>query len=867
MKIIQRNLGLLKKKHSLTNKHLKRKKRVPDIIDYESFEKYNTPITMTELQCVINRKKNSSPGEDAIQYPMFKHLPHNALEILLDFYNKIWTSGEIPKDFKHAVITPIYKTDKPVSDPSSYRPIALTDHMGKILETIITDRLNSFLEEKNIINRCQSGFQGKRQTLDHLSRIVHAVQQSSDMNRITGACLLDLEKAYDLLWREGCLEEVDKCGISGKMYNYILNFLENRTFQVRINGSLSETYVQQNGVPQGAVISPTLFNILINSVTKLEKRFPHISLALYADDSAIYIKPDFAPRRNGKSKDFINAAIKKLQYPTNELIELLKSKGFKVNVAKTQCILFRTKKKIDNHITLDGKKIKLSDSVKYLGVILDRRLTFTEHIDNILIPQGEKGLQIIRYLRGKKWGLKSTYLKQLYQNYVQPKMSYGEELFEEQIKRGQVVGKAAQTRLDRVQNRALETITRCVQGTSALAMSILTGILPLAVKRKEKRINLWCRLIHNDKNPAREIYGKEWVTHKRSNRQGKETGISRNTTKVITEMGLHENMVAQKINRCDYWNLGNIEIDTSLSKTISKSKDSSEKSHKVAMEHINSKYKNHKIIYTDGSKEGIEVGAGIYDSVLDSPHSYKLNNYLSITSAELIAILLAIKHSETSVGEEILICTDSLGSCQALLSGVRSGSRPDLVMQILKAVTLSNKKITICWIPAHVDIEGNERADQAAKAGKNKEQIDMNYKLGYTEIKSISKKFTKETTLQELWNKDTGNSNTKIRRYIPETNTKIPLDNWRLNRMRMMKPKLSFTLTDCWCLRCREPIDIEHVLLRCRHFDRERYEIDLRLHQMGKKLNVPSILEPNNDEVLDKKINKLLSKIDNKFGI
>ena len=142
---------------------------------------------------------------------------------------------------------------------------------------------------------------------------------------------------------------------------------------MRINGSLSETYVQQNGVPRGAVISPTLFNILINSVTKLEKRFPHISLALYADDSAIYIKPDFAPRRNGKSKDFINAAIKKLQYPTNELIELLKSKGFKVNVAKTQCILFRTKKKIDNHITLDGKKIKLSDSVKYLGVILDRR--------------------------------------------------------------------------------------------------------------------------------------------------------------------------------------------------------------------------------------------------------------------------------------------------------------------------------------------------------------------------------------------------------------------------------------------------------------------------------------------------------------
>ena len=859
-----------KKQHRMGNRQLLRKKEIKSNLDMDTFDKYNTPITRKELQNVIARKKNSSPGEDSIQYPFFKHLPSNAINILLDFYNTIWSRGDIPLAFKHAIITPIYKTDKPVSDPSSYRPIALTDHMGKILETVITDRLNSFLEEKEIINRCQSGFQGKRQTHDHLSRIVHAVQQSSDMNRITGACLLDLEKAYDLLWREGCLEEINNCGISGNMYNYILNFLIDRTFQVKINNTLSETFTQQNGVPQGAVISPTLFNILINGVAKLEKKYPHISLAMYADDSAIFIKPEYAPVRKRNSKSFINSAIKKLQYPTNELIELLKSRGFKVNVAKTQCILFRTKNKINNYITLDGVKVNLSDSVKYLGVILDRRLTFVEHIDNILVPKGEKGLHILKYLRGKKWGLKPTLLKQLYQNYVQPKMSYGEELFEEQIVQGQVVGKSAQLRLDKIQNRALETITRCIQGTTTMGMSVLTGIPPLSIKRKEKRANLWCRIVHNPNNPAREIYSKKWETDKRSHRKGKETGITRNTNNILDKMNLQAHMIAPKTNKEDYWNLNTINVDIELSKQINKTEDTPTHSKNITIDYINKHYKHYHKVYTDGSKEGREVGAGIYDETTGSQISYKLNDNLSITSAELIAIKMAIENIPNTNKEEILICTDSLGSCKALTGGVRQGSRPDLILQILKEgkkANEKNKNITVCWIPAHVDIEGNERADVAAKIGKEKENMDIDLKLGYTEGKSLIKKNIKELIWQRLWNDESGQTNKIIQTYLPKTNTQIPLENWRLNRMRMLKPIFGITHKECWCIKCRKPIDIEHVLLECKYFEKERSQIEYALLQSNKTINLINILGHNRDKKLTNKINELLHEIDKRFPI
>ena len=98
---------------------------------------------------------------------------------------------------------------------------------------------------------------------------------------------LDLEKAYDTLWKKGLMIEIDKIGIGGNMFNYILHFLNNRTFQVKVGNKFSQTREQVNGTPQGAVISPTLFNIMINEIGKIEEQFKGIGLGSFADDTAI----------------------------------------------------------------------------------------------------------------------------------------------------------------------------------------------------------------------------------------------------------------------------------------------------------------------------------------------------------------------------------------------------------------------------------------------------------------------------------------------------------------------------------------------------------------------------------------------------
>ena len=188
----------------------------------------NNLFKIQELISTLKRKSNSAPGEDGISYEILKHLHNNALTEILNLYNKIWIQGDIPALFKHAIVIPILKPNKPKTDPSSYRPISLTIHLGKILESMYTHRLNQKLEAFRKVNKLQSGFRKKRQTLDQLARLIHNAEKCRNTNKTTVAVLLDLEKAFDLLWREGALDSLQKINIKGRAFNYIQNFLKVR---------------------------------------------------------------------------------------------------------------------------------------------------------------------------------------------------------------------------------------------------------------------------------------------------------------------------------------------------------------------------------------------------------------------------------------------------------------------------------------------------------------------------------------------------------------------------------------------------------------------------------------------------------------
>ena len=211
----------------------------------------------------IKRAKPTAPGVDQVSYIMLKNLGVDGMSKLLELYNRVWSEGRLPSIWKESTVIPIRKPGKDPSKPSSYRPIALTSNLCKIMERMITDRSYE-LEKKGMLASCQSGFRKGRNTMDAVVRIEAEIRKTQSNKESVVVEFFDIEKAYDMMWKEGLLIKLHLMGVGGKVFNWIKDFLFNRKLQVRIGAELSGNYVVGNGTPQGSVISPVLFIIMIN---------------------------------------------------------------------------------------------------------------------------------------------------------------------------------------------------------------------------------------------------------------------------------------------------------------------------------------------------------------------------------------------------------------------------------------------------------------------------------------------------------------------------------------------------------------------------------------------------------------------------
>lgn len=227
--------------------------------------------------------------------------------------------------------TSIYFLSQVKIDPGNYRPIAVTSHLGKLMEKIIVGRLNYFLEYINPLKEYQTGFRRCKSTTDALIKVCNEIEKSLIMKEVMVTVFLDIEKAYDTMWREGLLIKLGKLGINGKMYNYILDFLSQHTIRVKVGAAVSDEFIIENGIPQGSAISPILFNIMINDI--YEKLGDSNEGLLYADDAVIW--------RRGRNIAYIND---KIQKDIHILEQWGIDWGFKFSIPKSQVMYFTRKK-------------------------------------------------------------------------------------------------------------------------------------------------------------------------------------------------------------------------------------------------------------------------------------------------------------------------------------------------------------------------------------------------------------------------------------------------------------------------------------------------------------------------------------------
>ena len=191
----------------------------------------------------------------------------------LKFFNIILESGHIPSKWSEGIIIPIYKNKGESKDPKNYRPITLLSCTSKLFTSILNARLNTFLEENDILNENQAGFRKDYATTDHIFTLKSIIEILRHLKRKIFCIFVDFSSAFDSVWRVGLWKKLLNQGIQGKFFRLIKNMYTNIKSCISHNGFKSNFFTSNAGVRQGENLSPILFALFLNDLeTHLRSR-------------------------------------------------------------------------------------------------------------------------------------------------------------------------------------------------------------------------------------------------------------------------------------------------------------------------------------------------------------------------------------------------------------------------------------------------------------------------------------------------------------------------------------------------------------------------------------------------------------------
>ena len=395
-------------------------------------------------------KNNKAPGEDGISNFIMKKLPEHTLQYLADIFNACFRLNYFPSWWKKAIVKVLYKgSGKDPNQPSNYRPISLLNTMSKALEAMFMDRFQKHIDDKKLISDEQFGFRHGHSTQHQILRVLEFITIELRKNSLTsnkrkvGAVLLDVAKAFDSVWHNGLLRKLIEYKIPDCYIAFLNSYLKSRKFQVDVDNHLSSEFDIKSGVPQGSLIGPKIFNIYIDDMPRLK----NVETAVYADDRIYYT-----------SSTDMDLMVLRLNDQLEATKDWCYKNRIKINADKSNSILFtRSTKDPPSPPEFNGIPIPWVDNVDYLGIRLDKKLSFSKHATKVRNKATGAINRLLPLLKSHSaLGLKNGVL--IYKMLIRPIITYAPAIW----------GNMHEThmkKLERVQNRVLRLITNAPRFT------------------------------------------------------------------------------------------------------------------------------------------------------------------------------------------------------------------------------------------------------------------------------------------------------------------------------------------------------------------------------------------------------------------
>ncbi len=368
------------------------------------------PVTQSEIRRALQEmRKTAAPGNDGVTVPLLLIALGVIAPVFVTLFNACFSMGTFPSVWKEAMVAIVPKPGKSsYAAVESYRPISILSALGKLLEKVILNRLTWLAEWENWLSDGQHGFRRSRSTESALHAIISQIEDSFAARSFTASVLIDIKSAFDAAWHPAIISALGEKRCPRYLIRIVASFLKCR----RAALSLREIKILVAillGCPQGSMLSPFLWNVLLDAMLRL-KLPPGVKIVAYADDVTI-LATDRDPA----------TAVRKAQEAVEIIQDWLRRVKLRVNAMKTVLIVFSKRKVTLPPLSLivDGQVILPSSSAKLLGVTIDKHLRWTDHVEDREL-MFKRTLHSIRRYLGKTWGLSQYRMKTLYTAAVEP---------------------------------------------------------------------------------------------------------------------------------------------------------------------------------------------------------------------------------------------------------------------------------------------------------------------------------------------------------------------------------------------------------------------------------------------------------------